>query len=156
MITRRAILHLSVAAASGGLALPRETLADPLVELPSIHVVDGIALAGADPVAYFNESALQFGRPDLAVIWRAAEWRFSSTANLAAFQLNPTVFAPRYGGYCAWSLANGLLLPSRPDVWLIEGARLFLFHDPGLRDNWTAAMPGIVAEANRRWPVLLG
>ncbi len=155
MTTRRAVLRLAFAACAG-LALARVARADPHGELPFIYAVDGIALGGADPVAYFNAGAFRKGRPDLAVTWRGAEWRFSSMANLAAFQLNPTVFAPRYGGYCAWSLANGLLQASAPDAWLIDDGRLFLFQDRELRESWSAAMPGIVAEANRRWPVLLG
>lgn len=155
MISRRAILRLSLASCAS-VSLPPVTQADPHEDLPFIYAVDGIALGGADPVAYFNVGALRNGRPDLAAFWREAEWRFSSMANLAAFQLNPTVFAPRYGGYCAWSLAHGLLRPTDPESWLIDDGHLFLFHDMQLRDNWAVALPGIVVEANRRWPVLLG
>jgi hypothetical protein len=36
--------------------------------------------------------------------WKGATWRFASQANLDAFMKAPEMFAPQYGGYCAFAV----------------------------------------------------
>ena len=58
---------------------------------------DGIALDGADPVAYFNGEALK-GSPEFSTELRGVTYRFANQANLEAFDADPAKYIPDYAG----------------------------------------------------------
>ncbi len=58
---------------------------------------DGIALDGADPVAYFNGEGLQ-GKPEFTSILRGVTYRFANEANLALFEADPAKYIPDFAG----------------------------------------------------------
>ena len=144
---RRTLLAGIAAASLGGIGAARAA--------PSARVYAhrGLAIRGADPVAYFRRGAEAAGRPGLALDWAGAIWRFAEEARRAAFAAEPEAFAPQYGGYCAWAVAaKGSLASTRPETWSIVGGRLFLNYDEGVQALWNADRAGFIAEADRRWP----
>ena len=68
----------------------------------------GFAADGADVVAYHglkgNAKAVE-GKNDFVVSWKGGRFRFANRQTMAAFQANPKKYAPRFGGYCALSVA---------------------------------------------------
>ena len=58
---------------------------------------DGIALDGADPVAYFNGEGLT-GTPEFTFELRGVTYRFANAANLEAFQADPAKYIPDFAG----------------------------------------------------------
>jgi YHS domain-containing protein len=113
------------------------------------------ALGGYDAVAYFEEGRPVEGSEDLTTEWRGATWRFSSPGNLAAFQANPSDYAPQYGGYCAYAVAKGGTAPGDPLVWRIVDGKLYLNLNEEIGLRWAQDIPGYIAKAEAKWPGVL-
>jgi hypothetical protein len=114
----------------------------------------GLALSGFDPVAYFTDKKPLMGRDDLELSFAGAIWRFRNEGNRAAFVRNPEVYLPAFGGYDPVGVARGVATPGHPQIWLINGERLYLFYDVEARKVF-AATPGLAAEAENKWPDVL-
>ena len=122
---------------------------------PAIYAKNGIAIKGADPVAYFVDGKATKGLKDHEYMWRGATWRFANADNLNAFKANPTKYAPQYGGYCAWAVAENYTAGIDPKAWTVYGGKLYLNYSKGIRKKWSKDIPGNVERANRNWPAVL-
>lgn len=120
------------------------------------YAEDGVAIDGTDPVAYFIEGRPVAGRAEHALMWRGAEWRFSTAENRAAFEADPERFAPQYGGWCAWAVAEGYTAETTPEAWAIVDGRLYLNYSRGIQRRWERDVPGNIARADANWPGLSG
>jgi hypothetical protein len=112
----------------------------------------GLAISGFDPVAYFTNSRAVPGRAGIEARFAGAIWRFSNEGNRAAFTEHPEVYMPAFGGYDPMGVARGVAVPGHPEVWLIAGRRLYLFHNAKTRDAFAAAPEQFIAAAERHWP----
>lgn len=149
MLNRRQILT-SLA------ALPLMTLASPgHAAMPMIFSSGGLAINGFDPVGYFSDSRPILGRRDQALLWKGAIWSFASRANRIEFESNPWAFAPRFGGYCAYSVSIGQVSTTEPDAWFIHDDQLYLTHDLPTRKRWLRDVTGNIERANKNWPAVL-
>lgn len=127
-------------------------------ELPPapIFVADGLAIRGADPVAYFREGRPVTGDAAYETDWSGARWRFASESNRDAFRAAPERFAPRYGGFCAWAVAaRGKLYSTQPQNWSVIGGKLYLNFNDDIQRKWEADIPGFIARADMRWPDII-
>lgn len=122
---------------------------------PSIYAEDGIAIDGTDPVAYFTEGRPVPGSPKHFLDWRGATWRFSTADNLFAFESDPERYAPEFGGYCAWAVAEGYIASTVPEAWHIEDGRLYLNFSRRVQRRWLRDVPGNIARGNANWPAVL-
>jgi hypothetical protein len=150
MTSRRAVIASLVALPAASI-FPRSLLAME----PKVFATAGIAMRGIDPVGYFTAGTPVQGVPDHALMWRGATWHFASAASRVRFEMNPTSFAPRYGGYCAYGVAQGRLTPSDPTAWSVHDGALYLKRDQGERDAWRRDILGNVAKADAHWPDVL-
>ncbi len=117
------------------------------------YTEDGLALRGTDPVSYFTKGAPEQGTPEHAVDWSGATWLFASAEHKAAFEADPTRYAPQYGGYCAWAVAEkGKLYSTRPENWAIVDDRLYLNFNDGVQAKWNKDRVGFIALGDQRWP----
>ena len=112
----------------------------------------GLAISGFDPVAYFTKSKALIGRADIETWFAGATWRFSNEGNREAFTDHPEVYMPAFGGYDPMGVARGVAVPGHPELWLIIGERLYLFHNSKTREAFAAAPEQFIALANRQWP----
>jgi hypothetical protein len=118
---------------------------------PVSQTGDG-ALDGHDPVAYFREGRAVPGDPSLTHAWNGATWRFASEDNRAAFAAEPERFAPAFGGYCAFAVANGYTAKSDPEAFTIVEDRLYLNFDRATQEQWLAERDAMIANGRRNWP----
>ena len=118
-------------------------------------LLGGVAIEGYDPVAYFTESRPVEGRKQWSHEWNGATWRFASAANRDLFAKEPERYAPQYGGYCAWAVANGYTAGIEPEAWAIRDGKLYLNYDLEIREKWMADVSGHIAKADANWPKLL-
>lgn len=146
MLTRRSFIPLL-----GAALLARPAFADT----PMVFAPGGVAINGYDPVAYFTVAKPVMGKAKHRVIWKGAEWRFSSAANQAAFESDPRAFAPQYGGYCAYAVSRAYTATTQPDAWRVHKGRLYLNHNQRVRSLWVKDIPGNVTKANANWPGVL-
>ena len=113
------------------------------------------ALDGYDPVAFFNAGAPAAGSADLTHEWNGATWRFATEENRAAFRRSPESYAPQFGGYCAYAVANGYTAKTLPEAWHIEGGKLYLNFNLAVRDTWRAKQAEFIAAGARNWPAVI-
>ncbi len=114
-----------------------------------------LAVDGYDAVAYFTNGSPVKGSPEFSYDYKGATWRFASAENLAAFKANAEAYAPQYGGYCAWAVANGYTARGNPEFWAVVDGKLYLNYDGGVPKKWQADVPGFIAKANANWPGVL-
>jgi hypothetical protein len=151
MTSRRSVLA-ALGAAPLALGLVRPAAA----ATAEVYAEDGIAIDGTDAVAYFTEDRPVAGLPDHAVTWRGATWRFASDANRALFEADPAAYAPQFGGWCAWAVAEGYTASTVPEAWAIVDGRLYLNYSRGVQRRWERDIPGNIARAEANWPGVLG
>lgn len=112
------------------------------------------AIQGYDPIAYFKESKPAKGKEELSYAWKGTTWYFSTVQNLADFKATPEKFAPQFGGYCAYGVADGHKAPTSPDAWTIVDGKLYLNYDKGVRELWLKDQKAFIQKANDNWPTV--
>lgn len=115
----------------------------------------GLAIHGYDPVAYFTEEKAVEGSDEFEYEWRDATWRFSSAENRDKFISMPERFAPQYGGYCAYALAQGLTVDIDPEAWTIVDDKLYLNVNKSIQRTWQQDLHRYIAQADANWPRVL-
>lgn len=110
------------------------------------------ALDGYDPVAFFKSGVPAAGRADLTHEWNGATWHFASEENFAAFRNAPEAYAPQFGGYCAYAVANGYTAKSAPDAWHIADGKLYLNFNLSVRETWRSKQAEFIAAGAQNWP----
>lgn len=114
----------------------------------------GVAIDGFDPVSYFTEPTPLEGKPDYEYYWSGVPWYFATAANRDVFIGHPEVYAPRFGGHGAMSLARGFLSDGNPRIYVIHRQQLYLFYSAGNRDAFMLAPEQAIADAEANWPAL--
>lgn len=127
-------------------------LAGPQIA-PVFSTAEG-AIRGYDPVAYFKQNKAVKGSKDLHYTWQQAEWHFANQANLEAFKANPEKFAPQYGGYCAYGVAQGYAPEIDPQAFKVTNGKLYLNLSRAVLKKWQQDIPGYVKDADKNWPEL--
>ncbi|WP_050603023.1 YHS domain-containing (seleno)protein [Ruegeria sp. 6PALISEP08] len=122
---------------------------------PVYFVTEGVALAGYDPVTYFEGSTPVMGAAENAVMWKGAKWHFSSAENRERFESNPRAFAPQFGGYCSYAMAKGVLKSTDPNAWQLVDGRLYLTHSPQIEAMWRQDRAEYIEMAEKNWPIVL-
>lgn len=115
-----------------------------------------LAVGGYDTVAYFKQGKAVEGSSKYSTRYKDAIWQFSSKENLDAFVANPTAFAPQFGGYCAWAVAQNYTASGDPQVWSLVQGKLYLNYNREVAAKWSKDIPGFIAAGNKNWPGVLG
>lgn len=113
------------------------------------------AIRGYDTVAYFTQGKPAKGSSDFTHKWKGATWRFASAANRDMFAANPEKYAPQYGGYCAWAVAQGYTASTVPEAWKIVDGKLYLNYSKGVQQRWESDVPGHIVKGDGNWPGIL-
>jgi YHS domain-containing protein len=140
---------------AAALALLVALAAPALAGSPPVYSKDGkVAINGYDPVSYFDGTPMP-GKPGFTAMHQGAEWHFASAENRDKFLADPAKFAPQYGGYCAYGVAQGYAVKTEPDVWTIVDGKLYLNYDKDVQSTWEKDIPGYIATADGKWPKVL-
>lgn len=115
----------------------------------------GVAIRGYDTVAYFTESKPVEGNSNFETQWMDATWRFASQENLDLFLADPEKYAPQYGGYCAYGVAQNYLVKIEPENWSIVDDKLYLNYDSKVQKLWEKDISGFIASADGKFDKLL-
>ena len=70
------------------------------------------------------------------------------------FIADPEKYAPAYGGYCAWAVANNYTASIDPDAWSIKDGKLYLNYSKLVRARWALDKDGNIETADKNWPGL--
>ena len=130
-------------------------LTPALGQKSEVYADRGGAIRGYDPVAYFTDGRPVKGSPQFTHQWRGATWHFASAENRDRFAAAPEKFAPQYGGYCAYGVAQGYAVSIDPAAWSIVDGKLYLNYSRSVREDWNKDIPGYIRKANANWPGVL-
>lgn len=117
-----------------------------------VYISSGAAVGGYDVVAYFTQGKPVKGDPKLSYNWHGADWHFSNDANLKLFVANPAMYAPQFGGYCAYGVSQGHKASIDAQAWTIVGNKLYLNYSPDIKKKWLVDTSGLIKAANKNWP----
>lgn len=150
-MTPRTILLAAFVTAASMVAIAPTARAEPSVYT---GVFSNIAVQGYDPVAYFTEGKPVKGSKEFTAEYRGAIFQFASVAHRDAFVADPAKYAPQYGGYCAWAMADGKYAKGDADHWKIVDGKLYLNYNASIAKKWSADIPGFVEKADAHWASL--
>lgn len=118
----------------------------------------GLAVAGYDPVSYFEGSPL-IGSRNYEFKYAGARYWFSSMANQKKFEANPENYIPKYGGWCAYALG---LAPDKvkidPETYKIIEGKLYLFYNfKGVNTLtlWDKDESLLLPQADKNWSQII-
>tara|TARA_R110000850_G_scaffold229171_2_gene354085 strand:+ start:13663 stop:14133 length:471 start_codon:yes stop_codon:yes gene_type:complete len=147
----RALLLAALLAVSPAIAFAPAASAEPAIYTGRFS---STALQGYDPVAYFRNASPEKGDRNLSADYEGATFLFSSAANRDAFLADPDAYAPQYGGYCAWAMAEGKHAKGDARHWKIVDGKLYLNYNSNIQDKWNADIPGFISRADTEWSAL--
>ena len=119
------------------------------------HTRSGRALEGYDAVSYFTQARAERGSPSYAARWGGVEWLFSSAKNRETFLVDPERYAPQFGGYCAYGVAQGYTVRGDPEQWNVYRGKLYVNYNAGVKKQWEARKDSYITQARGRWPSVL-
>lgn len=120
----------------------------------TIYAPKGKAIKGFDPVAYFTASKPMMGKVIYSYDWMGATWQFTSNENMEAFKQDPEKYAPQFGGYCAYGVADGHKAPTQADAWTIVDGKLYLNYNDKVKELWDKNQKKNIEKAEKLWPTV--
>lgn len=116
--------------------------------------VRGIAIDGYDPVAYFTLKKPVKGRANYRYYWNKSTWLFANYTNQQLFKKKPRQYAPRYGGYCAFTMSYGGAAKADPRVWHIFQNKLYLTLNSDIKKKWLEEIINHIKRGDKYWKKL--
>ena len=114
--------------------------------------VFGVAIQGYDTVAYFTEGRAVKGESEFSYEWNDAKWYFTSAEHRDLFAADPERYAPRYGGYCAASMAiTGEIFDTNPKAFKIIDGKLYLYYNKKFSNEFAAKGEKNIKKADENW-----
>ena len=102
------------------------------------YLENGKALKGHDPISVYAGTATM-GNEGINSTYEDAIYQFESPENKKTFDLNPSKYAPKYGGYCSIAIGEGSLVEANPHSALIQDGELHVFYkdeEEDTQDEW--------------------
>ncbi|QBK30008.1 YHS domain-containing (seleno)protein [Roseitalea porphyridii] len=149
-LDRRAFLALG----GGALATALMAAGARKARAEKLNLDGGVAIKGHDPVAYFVSGEAVPGDPAITADHDGATYRFASAENRQTFLAEPGRYAPQYGGFCAYAVANGYTAPIDPEAFTVHDGKLYLNFSKGVRSRWERDIPGNITRGDANWPSL--
>ena len=119
----------------------------------------GIILKGYDAVAYFKQGKPVKGDPAIRSTYQGATYLFASVADKADFDKDPAKYAPRYGGFCSYAVASGVLADiDIASAFVIHKGKLYLCGNCGnnVLEDFKSDIDGNIEKADANWLQLAG
>lgn len=142
-------MKMTILAAAGLFAL---TAGAHAASPAPINEIDGVALHGFDPVAYFTQNKAVKGSPQHLAHYNGVTYEFASKEDQAAFEAAPARYAPQYGGFCSFAVTEGIKADIDPHAFAINDGKLYLNYSEGARDSFQADVRANTSKAEENWP----
>jgi hypothetical protein len=114
----------------------------------------GVALAGYDPVAYFDSGKPTRGLDTISASYGGARYLFATAKHRKAFLANPRNYVPEFGGFCATGTAFGEKVDIDPETGKVVNGKLYLNNGPKALQVFNQNTPDIIAKAQVNWPTV--
>lgn len=124
-------------------------------DLVNVSGASKAAVDGFDPVAFFTDSKPVNGSPFITAEYQGATYYFANEEHKKMFKEHPEKYAPQFGGYCAFGVAEGALFPVDINTWQVRDGKLYFNLNPEIVKKFNADFEGNVTKANQNWPGLV-
>ncbi|WOO42751.1 YHS domain-containing (seleno)protein [Rubellicoccus peritrichatus] len=115
-----------------------------------------LALGGYDPVVYYAEEKARRGSSTYSFMYDGVEWRFENKTNKNLFMKHPDMFIPAFGGYCAYGIAEGVVVGDEdPREFVIHDGKLYFFHNAEMLNTWKKNPEAFIKKAEAEWKRLV-
>lgn len=112
----------------------------------------GLGAKGYDVVSYFSDKKAVQGSDKFTVSYGGVTWQFASAEHRDTFKADPAKYAPQYGGFCAWGVAQGKLFDVDPvNGWTVSNGKLYLNFNADLNKTFAHDVSGFVNKAESNW-----
>jgi YHS domain-containing protein len=112
----------------------------------------GVILKGCDVVAFFRQGKPVKGNPAIDSTYQGAIYFFVSSADKADFDKDPAKYAPQYGGFCSYGVANGVLVDTDgPDAFAVYKGKLYLCGNEGALKAFKSDIISNIEKADTNW-----
>ncbi|MEH6385571.1 MAG: YHS domain-containing (seleno)protein [Colwellia sp.] len=115
-----------------------------------------LAIKGYDAVSYFTKGEPTKGTDNFTAAYNGAIYQFSSADNRDLFKVEPSKYAPQYGGYCAFGVTMHKKFDTDPMAWHIRGDKLYLNLNKDVQKKWVTDIPGYIETAQTNWTDIKG
>ena len=147
----RVLLVLAMVAA--GMTSPAFGVKNTGGEFNTLHA--GLGAKGYDVGSYFTPGKPVPGVDKYKLLYGGVTWRFSSPKHRDLFAANPEKYAPQYGGFCSWGVAQGKLFDVDPvNGWTLHNGKLYLNFNGDLNKTFRSDAEGLITKAEKNWPEL--
>jgi YHS domain-containing protein len=147
---KKGILGLLMAVLLIG-SLSSEVDAGPLKKKINSNIF-GVAIKGYDTVAYFTEGRAVKGDSKFFYEWNNAKWYFTSAEHRDLFAADPERYTPRYGGYCAATMAStGEVAGANPEAFKIIDGKLYLSWNKKFVNKFAEKGEEAIRKADENW-----
>ena len=112
------------------------------------------AVSGKDVVEYFSLDSSDNGVDGdeaYQTEWQGVSWLFKDQTNLDLFEANPTDYAPRFGGYCAYAMASGSSASGNANAWTVYNGQLYINFNKNVRSTWSNNKDRNIEDADEHW-----
>ncbi len=116
---------------------------------------NGVAIQGYDPVAFFTQSKPVKGTSQFQSNYHGATYYFASAEDKATFDASPAKYEPQFGGYCAYGVSVGKVVPIKVEAFQIVNGRLLLQYDLDVKEKFNKDQAGNLQKADNNWPGLV-
>ena len=119
-----------------------------------IFIVDGKAIRGYDAVAFHLDQKAIPGTKTYTYQWKGADWQFANQQHLDSFKLHPDKYAPQYGGYCAFGVADSHKAPTETGTWTVKDGKLYFNYNDEVKRAWLTDQQAYINKADKLWPTV--
>ncbi len=149
----RILRIIAVALALGAFSAPALAVKYTGGEYNTLYA--NIGVKGYDVVSYFTEGKPAQGSDRFTHEFGGVKWQFVSKEHRDLFAANPQEYAPQYGGFCSWGVANNKLFEVDPvNGWTIVDGKLYMNFNADLNSTFAKDAEGFINKANNNWPGL--
>lgn len=113
-----------------------------------------LGLHGFDPVSMFKADAPAIGQAAFTSEYDGVDYYFASAETKAAFDADPTLMLPQFGGFCAFGVKVGKKLDGDVRYADIVDGKLYLFVNQAIFDKYLEDRAGVIAGAHAQWPAI--
>lgn len=114
---------------------------------------NGVAIRDWDPVSYHKGKPTK-GTSTFSYMYKSIEYYFTTAANMEEFKKTPAKYEPAYGGWCAFSMAEGKRVKIDPSTYKIVNGKLYLFSNFNGNNSmlrWNKDEKKFKASADKNW-----
>ncbi len=151
-MSRTLTLSAMVVAAAFATALPAAAEDEYNVSTGITTAGVPLGLHGVDAVALTTLNAVAEGDAQYTVVEDGVAYYFASEDSAKKFKANPGMYAPQYGGFCAYAVALGKKFDGDPQYADIVDGKLYLFVNAENFEKYKKDSKRILAKAERTWP----